>query len=430
MKRITNIRRDRGTVLKAISISFCMSLFVTHTEARQHTPYTFAEQDTTAYFVDVTSFHLPQDPELHALDAVFTDVDHDGDPDILIGVEYGENRLYLNDGNGRFTWKKGAFGPSAHDTEHVLSADFNVDGHPDVIFVAEDDQTHQLFLGGPEGEFTEVSERLPGKSEGNALAIGDVNGDGLIDIVIGNSGGQRSDATGHAPAQDFLWLNDPERPGYFIDVVATHMPADNDDTQDIALVDLNGDGHLDMVIANENQSNRLLLNNGSGHFTDASERLELLVPMETRQVHVLDANGDGKPDLLFLNLTSNNSGWDKDPRARLLINDGNGFFKDQTEERLPENRFSTYAGTIVDFNDDGHPDILMGALQIPGFNPLQLRAYQNDGNGYFKDVTPEVVPGVTVGRHWGMAVGDLNGDGKDDIFIGAWGTQARLLLGQ
>ncbi|WP_461159907.1 FG-GAP repeat domain-containing protein [Sphingobium sp. TomMM35A] len=387
------------------------------------------EAASTLMFDDVTDTHVPVSKYLHALDVALVDVDGDGDLDAVLAVEMGPNRLYINDGQGRFTWKQGALGTKAHDSEHVLSADFNRDGFPDLIFVAEEDHAHQLFLGGPGGVFTEASDRLPKMSEGNGLAVGDVNGDGLPDIAIGNSAEDRPGKP-RASGQNFLWLNDPKQPGTFIDATATHLPAYEDDTQDIALVDVDGDGDLDMVVANESPPNRLLLNGGKGHFRESSKGLQLLTPMETREVHVFDANADGRPDILFLNLTSNNKKWDKDPQARLLINKGRGKFRDETKTRLPANRFSSWGGMVMDFNHDGHPDVIVGAIDVPGFKPLQLRAYANDGKGRFSDVTATVMPATAVGRSWSMAKGDVNGDGVEDLFVGTWGTQARLLLGK
>ena len=387
------------------------------------------EAASTLLFDDVTDTHVPVSKYLHALDVALVDVDGDGDLDAVLAVEMSANRLYINDGQGHFTWKQGALGTKAHDTEHVLSADFNRDGYPDLIFVAEEDHAHQLFLGGPGGVFTDASDRLPKMSEGNGLAVGDVNGDGLPDIVIGNSAEERPGKP-RASGQNFLWLNDPKQPGTFIDATATHLPAYEDDTQDIALADVDGDGDLDMVVANESPPNRLLLNDGKGHFREAPKALQLLTPLETREVHVFDANGDGRPDILFLNLTSNNKKWDKDPQARLLINKGRGKFRDETKTRLPENRFSSWGGMVMDFNHDGYPDLIVGAIDVPGFKPLQLRAYANDGKGRFRDATTTTIPDTTVGRSWSMAVGDVNKDGRDDLFIGGWGTQARLLLGR
>lgn len=377
----------------------------------------------TTLFTDVTATHVPADAELHALDAALLDVDSDGDLEVAVAVENGANRLYLNDGTGKLSHTPGAFGSIAGDNEHVRVADFNGDGHLDVVFVAEDTEQHNLFLGDGKGGFTRVSERLPATSQANAVAVGDVNGDGLPDIVVGNTTEGKEGV-----AQPFLWLNDRARPGWFIDASISHLPAIDVQAQGIVLADLDGDGDLDMAIASQDPINRLLLNDGGGRFTDATERLGEQIPTETREVHALDANGDGRLDLVFFNLTSNNRDWDKDPQTRLLINQGNARFKDETRTRLPTHRFSSWGGSVVDFNEDGHPDLVVSAIDVPGFVPLQVRAWQNDGKGNFSDVTASVIPAATVGRSWSMARGDLDGDGKQDLFIGGWQSQARLLL--
>ena len=381
----------------------------------------FSQNIETKYFKDVTTTHLPLDAKAHALDVVLADVNGDRHLDAILALEAQPNRLYLNNGKGKFTWKKDVFADKSHDTEHVRVADFDKDGNLDVIFVAEDDHHHEFYLGDGNGTFKNVSERLLAKSEANGLDIGDVNGDGLTDIVIGNSG---------STTQNFLWLNNPEKPGYFVDYTRMSLPALRSETQSVKLADINGDGFLDLITGNEVPPNRLFFNDGKGRFTEQAEKLELLVPLHTREVLTFDANGDRHPDILFVNLTSNGGAFEKDPTARLLINDGKGNFKDETATRMPKQEYSSYAGAIIDFNRDGYPDLILSAIKTPPFQAMQVQALQNDGKGNFKLVTSEVIPEATVGRSWGIDIGDVNGDGKPDLFIGQWGTQARLLLGK
>lgn len=146
------------------------------------------QNSSTSYFEDVSSSHLPSFADLHSLDAAFGDVDTDGDLDIVIAVENDVNRLYINDGKGKFHWKENVFRQAKNDTEHVRLMDFNNDGILDAIFVAEDDQNPEFYLGNGDGTFLDLSDDLPSKSEANGLAAGDVNADGLPDILIANSG--------------------------------------------------------------------------------------------------------------------------------------------------------------------------------------------------------------------------------------------------
>lgn len=74
---------------------------------------------------------------------------------------------------------------------------------------------------------------------------------------------------------------------------------------------MDDDGHVDLIIGNEETPNRLLFNDGQGNFIEHAMGLPLNIPLHTREVIVFDANGDGKPDLLFANLTSNGGAKEK-----------------------------------------------------------------------------------------------------------------------
>ena len=400
----------------SLRLSLCLSLLLS-TAAPFLSPISAAAQPL---FTNATAANLPQAPELHSLDAEFGDVDKDGDLDILIAVENGANRLYLNDGGAKFTWKQNAFSTASADGEDLAVEDFDRDGDLDAVFVMEDGGVHQYYLGDGKGAFQNVSERIP-PCQANGIEAADVNGDGWKDVLIACAGSGPG-------AQDMLLIND--KLGGFLNETAQRLPALTESSQDIKAADLDGDGDLDVVVGNESGKNRLLFNQGSGVFADGAGNLPIPYEEETREVLLVDVDKDGDKDIVFCNLTCNGCGtFTRNPQARLLINDGKGKFADETAARMPPNTFSSWDGGYLDFDADGDQDLILCAIEVPGFTALAARAYRNDGTGKFTDVTASVMPAGASGRLWDVEVADLDKDGALDVFMGAWGTQAILMLG-
>ena len=96
-----------------------------------------------------------------------------------------------------------------------------------------------------------------------SVALGDVDGDGDLDLVCGNGWGKRWQ-------RNRLYVNDGT--GTFLDVSSTHLPEDRESTRGLALGDVDGDGDLDLVCMNTGgrRRNRMYLNDGAGRFRDVT----------------------------------------------------------------------------------------------------------------------------------------------------------------
>jgi hypothetical protein len=241
---------------------------------------------------------------------------------------------------------------------------------------------------------------LEEKAETSAgVSVGDINGDGLPDIVLGKGR--------HWPLFNRVLLNDGH--GGFI---ASNLGTAPDRTYSAALADVDGDGHLDIVVSNDAPDRKLVyLNDGKGHFTEAGTFGS--PNWTTRYVTLADLNGDGYPDIVAANrgdypdLVDGKSG--KGPQAPtpsfLCLNDGKGHFP--ACQPLP----TESAATIVaaDFDGDGALDLF-----VPHRDGGQSIVLWNDGKGHFPTSTK-----VGAAKAWIRmgAAGDLDGDGRPDLAI-------------
>lgn len=334
------------------------------------------------------------------MDVRAADLDGDGDPDLVFAREFQANFLLRNNGAGVFTnGTTGNLPQEVHDSEDVAIADFNGDGHLDLVFCSEDDVTqgwsdvHEYYLGDGTGKFVAAVYQIP-DSEANAVITTDLNSDGFPDLLLGNKG---------VPT---VLINNGS--GLFT-IENNRVPAPQRTTQDLALIDVDGDGDLDLLAGNEN-GNWLMINDGAGQFSDGTNRLPLQgLNLETRKIAVGDADGDGDMDIFLANVQFIAG---KNPQNRLFLNDGTGHFSDATATHLPADTDHTIDAIFEDVDLDNDLDIV-----VANVFGAPVKIYQNNGAGVFSDATIAVLGQLYYRDALGVIAEDLNGDGLRDLYI-------------
>jgi len=254
-------------------------------------------------------------------------------------------------------------------------------------------------------------------TEGPALAVGDVNGDGLDDIYFGGAKDQ--------PSALYIQQSD----GRFAPSPSNAVFAGDSASEDVAAVffDANGDGAPDLyVVSGGNEfselasalQDRLYLNDGRGQFHKAEGSLPA-DGVSGSHVVAEDYDGDGDIDL-FVGGRVVPWKYGASPQSTLLQNDGRGHFTDVTSQLAPE---LARVGMVTDavwrdVDGDGRKDLVVVGEWMP------ITIFHNAGGGR---LTPMTVAGLEHSAGWWnrIVAGDFTGDGKVDFIVGNAGLNSR-----
>jgi len=320
--------------------------------------------------------------------------DLDGDSDIDVVVANGrhwpqQNFAHINQGAGRFTVMR-PIGNVRSTTYASELADFDGDGDLDIA-TGNDMAPCQIFLNDGTGRFV-LNGTFGNDSSVRSLKIADVDQDDDPDILVTCRG-----------RSNWIYLNDGKA-GFETGI---EFGTATDSTIDVEVGDINGDGNVDLVLANrDGQPNALLLNNGELKFSQP-------VPFgnqksNSRAVTVGDFNGDGRLDWAVGNIGQPN---------RLFLGDGTGGVADEIEFGPTAGR--TYCLASIDLDLDGDLDVVAG-------NAGQQNAV------YFFDVDKfrREPFGGDANATYGLSIGDFNGDNWPDIAVANSDATNHVFLNQ
>ncbi|MFO1035880.1 MAG: VCBS repeat-containing protein [Geminicoccaceae bacterium] len=240
----------------------------------------------------------------------------------------------------------------------------------------------------------------------NAVELADIDGDGRVDILLANGGNYQEPGP---PELSRVFLN--QGPGKMFKVVAQQvLPEPMEAARAIRVADLSGDGIPDIVVGTSYSTrSRLFLGEGQGRFRDATSNNLPQIDASVGDVKVGDADGDGDLDLLLADWAPGDPMTNGGGRTMLWLNDGHGRFTDATASDMPDVpvRFS-WNPEFVDVDNDYDLDIMVSSKRSAG-----SFLFENDGSGHYRDVTQGRVPAYT--NNYEIEPMDLTGDGWLDV---------------
>jgi hypothetical protein len=289
----------------------------------------------------------------------------------------------------------------------VKVADVNHDREPDLVTSSGFGSSISAMLGNGDGTFQAQQSVSVGFSVGS-MAIGDLNGDGNVDVIASYGGSAAQDYNIAVLLGNGNGTFRVGTPSYIAGILSVQ----------VAIGDVNRDGKPDLIAVGGDSRNgtasvRVLLGKGDGTFQSPASFTGDDSP---QSVAITDLNNDGKPDVVTVNSGGS---------VAVLLGNGDGTF--QAKRNFTTSALA-YDLAIADLNRDGKLDLVTASHNYPHstvFNTVSVLLGKGDG-------TFQAVQSFAVGSTSpeSVAVGDLNGDGKPDVATAsAQSNNVSVLLG-
>jgi hypothetical protein len=444
------------------SALLCFALFAASASAQQIQFRDITAQAGIHFTHNNGAFGKKYLPETMGPGCAFIDYDNDGWPDILlVNSENWPGRpgpqstpkLYHNNRDNTFTDVTAKAGLAIPMFGlGVAVGDYDNDGHDD-LFITTLGQSH-LFHNNGNGTFTDVTKSAgfwgPNEFSTSAAWV-DYDRDGKLDLVVANyvqwwlqgdlfctlDGTHKSYCTpeSYKGSSARLWHNLGN--GKFEDATQkAHFFDNTSKSLGLAILDYNGDGWPDIVLANDTQPNKLYLNKKDGTFEEKAVPAGIAfsedgVARAGMGVDAADYDRSGRPSLIITNFANQ--------MLSLYHNEGNGLFVDEAPSSEVGRATLVTLGFgcfFFDYDNDGWPDIFVSDGHIEDqIEKVQKRVsyaepphvFRNLGGGKFVEATQNLgstFASPKVGR--GAAYADIDNDGALDVMMTTNGGRAYL----